>query len=150
MQSFFFCWLILNMPLQRHVSHEPAARVCTYQSPAPRRHSEQVADLVCVMCIPWVCCYVCACGRMPRLTCFLTPQPVVATGAGLKAARPLRPRAESPHLSTKWSVKCEARREKWWPWAAHQQAAGHSQLAIRNTLLATQLVRSCCGCLLCA
>ena len=74
--------------LQRHVSHEPAARFCTYQSPAPRRHSEQVSDLVCVMSICLVC-YVCACGLISRLTCFLTPQPVVATGAGLKAARPL-------------------------------------------------------------
>jgi hypothetical protein len=74
--------------LQRHVSHEPAARFCTYQSPAPRRHSEQVSDLVCVMCIRLVC-YLCACGLMPRLTYFLTPQPVVATRAGLKAARPL-------------------------------------------------------------
>jgi len=46
--------------LQRHVSHEPAARFCTYQSPAPGRHSEQVSDLVCVVCIRLVC-YVCAC-----------------------------------------------------------------------------------------
>jgi hypothetical protein len=69
-----------------------------------------------------------------------------STPGSSKAAA--RPRAESPHLSTKWSVKCAAQKKVvvWGGAPAGSRAIGIH----RNTLLAAQLVRSYCGSLLCA